>query len=153
VALRGIRDGGRALQLERQYIKEGVRAIAEDFYTRQLGHRTELDTAGAERREVQEKRFTSLDRTILKHAEDTSDGTWLHVRCQPSRDALNESACSRGRQPRRCSVRLRTGQRDIKVFATTEFNNNWPDFIFSCINSMPIRRILPRSIHRLDQHR
>ena len=66
VALRGVRGDRQPLQLERHYIKEGIRAVAEDFCTRQLGYRTELDAAEAERREVQEKRFTSLDRIILK---------------------------------------------------------------------------------------
>jgi type IV secretory pathway VirD2 relaxase len=92
VALRGIRDDMRPLQLERLYIKEGIRAVAEDFCTRQLGYRTELDAAEAERREVQEKRFTSLDRIILKRGEDSGDYTWLHVSAPPGGDQLSEPA-------------------------------------------------------------
>jgi type IV secretory pathway VirD2 relaxase len=103
VALRGVWDNGQSLQLERQYIKEGIRAIAEDFCTRQLGYRTELDTAEAERREIHEKRFTSLDRIILKRAEDAGDNTWFHVLCPPPGNALNESA---GVQGRHVSARL-----------------------------------------------
>ena len=64
VALRGRTSDGAPLQFRRDYIKEGLRAIAEDYCTRQLGYRTELDAAEAERREVSEKRFTSLDRSI-----------------------------------------------------------------------------------------
>jgi hypothetical protein len=77
--------------LERHYLKEGIRTIAEDFTTRQLGYRTELDAAEAERREVHEKRFTSLDRSILKRAEKTPDDRWLHIRCQPVQN-LNDLA-------------------------------------------------------------
>ncbi len=63
VALRGRADG-RALRLDRAYIKSGIRTAAEDLCTSQIGYRTELDAIAAERREVGEQRFTSLDRTI-----------------------------------------------------------------------------------------
>src|SRR5215471_8647123 len=92
VALRGRTSDGQPLQFSRAYIKEGIRAIAEDYCTRQLGYRTELDAAEAERREVTEKRFTSLDRSILKRAEDTSDDTWLYVRSHPAGPVLNDMA-------------------------------------------------------------
>ncbi len=97
VALRGVRSDRQPLQLERQYIKEGIRGLAEDFCTRQLGYRTELDAAEAERREVQEKRFTSLDRMILKRGIDTGDNTWLHVSPPPTGDPLSEHARTQGR--------------------------------------------------------
>ncbi len=97
VALRGVRADRQPLQLERHYIKEGIRAVAEDFCTRQLGYRTELDAAEAERREVQEKRFTSLDRIILRRGEDSGDYTWLHVSSPPSGDQLSEPALVQSR--------------------------------------------------------
>jgi hypothetical protein len=49
-------------------VKSGIRSIAEDYCTRQIGHRTELDAIEAERREIREKRLTSLDRVILRGA-------------------------------------------------------------------------------------
>ncbi len=64
VALRGIREDGSALELPRDYVRHGIRAIAEDLCTRQLGHRNQLDAIESERREIQERRFTSLDRMI-----------------------------------------------------------------------------------------
>jgi type IV secretory pathway VirD2 relaxase len=97
VALRGIRDNGQPLQLERHYIKDGIRAVAGDFCTRQLGYRTELDAAEAERREVHEKRFTSLDRLILKQAHGTGDNTWLRVLCPPADNAVSEAMRVQGR--------------------------------------------------------
>ena len=66
VVVRGCRDDGDALRLSRQYVQNGIREIAEDLCTRQLGYRTELDAAEAERREITETRFTSLDRRLLK---------------------------------------------------------------------------------------
>ncbi len=63
IALRGIRDDGTPLDLEREYIRTGH---AEETCTRQLGLRSGLDAAEAERREVDARRFTSLDRKISR---------------------------------------------------------------------------------------
>lgn len=64
VALRGVRDDGSVLDLPRDYVKAGIRMIAEDLCTRQLGYRNELDAREAERREIEQTRVTSLDRMI-----------------------------------------------------------------------------------------
>ena len=47
VALRGLAADGQALRLSRDYVKRGVREIAEDLCTRQMGFRTALDAAEA----------------------------------------------------------------------------------------------------------
>jgi type IV secretory pathway VirD2 relaxase len=47
-------------------VKQGIRGIAEDICTRQLGYRTSRDAAEAEHREIDEPRFTSLDRALLR---------------------------------------------------------------------------------------
>ena len=74
IALRGIRDDKTALELPRDYVRHGIRAIAEDLCTRQLGHRNHLDTIASERREIQERRFTSLDRAINRaNSPEVSD--------------------------------------------------------------------------------
>jgi hypothetical protein len=64
VALRGVRDDGSVLDLPRDYVKTGIRTIAEDLCTRQLGYRNEFDASVAERREIDQSRVTSLDRII-----------------------------------------------------------------------------------------
>jgi type IV secretory pathway VirD2 relaxase len=73
MALRGIGAEGGSLSLSKDYVKQGIREIAEDLCTRQLGHRTELDAAVAQRREVHQHRFTSLDRIINRAAETAED--------------------------------------------------------------------------------
>ena len=45
IALRGIRDDGTPLKMDRDYIRCGIRAHAEDLCTRQLGLRSGLDAA------------------------------------------------------------------------------------------------------------
>jgi type IV secretory pathway VirD2 relaxase len=73
VTLRGIGAEGHPLHLSKEYVKQGIRQIAEDLCTRQLGHRTELDAAVSQRREVHQHRFTSLDRIINRDAEKAED--------------------------------------------------------------------------------
>lgn len=102
VALRGRAGENQSLNLNREYVKHGIRQVAENFCTRQLGPRTALDVAEAERREVNEKRFTSLDRKILAEAPD-DDSPWFEVVRDPARSGLSETARF---QEQRASARL-----------------------------------------------
>jgi hypothetical protein len=72
LAIRGLRCNGDPLQFRREYLKHGIREIAQDLCTRQLGYRTSYDAAEAERREISEKRFTSLDRAVAHNFADVS---------------------------------------------------------------------------------
>src|SRR6516225_7436929 len=73
LALRGIDNEGRPLRLSQDYVKQGIREIAEDLCTRQLRYRTESDSAAAQRREVHQHRYTSLDRMIKRDAGDREE--------------------------------------------------------------------------------
>lgn len=78
-------------------MKHGIRGIAEDICTRQLGYRTSRDAAEAERREIGENRFTSLelDRAILHEAQKSvpgPDSSYLILVKNPAQKGLNESA-------------------------------------------------------------
>ncbi|PYS14674.1 MAG: hypothetical protein DMG15_07305, partial [Acidobacteria bacterium] len=64
VALRGMTNRNEPLRLPKDYIRHGIRAHAENLTTRQIGYRTVLDAEEAERREIQQNRYTSLDRMI-----------------------------------------------------------------------------------------
>lgn len=64
VALRGITEDKQPLRLDRSYIQHGIRGHAESLATRQIGYRTVLDAEEAERREIQQMRYTSLDRIL-----------------------------------------------------------------------------------------
>jgi type IV secretory pathway VirD2 relaxase len=100
VVIRGVRDSGEVLRLSREYVQQGIRAIAADLCTRQLGYRTELDGVEAERREVTEKRFTSIDRRLLNDAVESSPdfgSQCLAVSRNPAQTGLGETARSRTR--------------------------------------------------------
>ena len=70
LALRGVGAEGQPIRLSRDYVRKGIREIAEDLCTRQLGYRSELDAAVAQRGEVHQHRFTSLDRIIKRDAKN-----------------------------------------------------------------------------------
>jgi type IV secretory pathway VirD2 relaxase len=81
IALRGLDDRGAALRLPRAFIQSGIRRHAEELATHELGFRTERDALEAQRREVQQLRFTSLDRIIQRSRGDAAD--YFTVRREP----------------------------------------------------------------------
>ncbi|MCV0280468.1 relaxase/mobilization nuclease and DUF3363 domain-containing protein [Pseudomonas aeruginosa] len=66
IVLRGKDDNGKDLVIARDYIAEGMRNRASELATEWLGPRTELEIQQSLQREVQQERFTSLDRTLLR---------------------------------------------------------------------------------------
>jgi len=99
VALRGIGAEGRPVRLSRDFVREGIRRIAEDLCTRQLGPRTELDGADAQRREVHEVRYTSLDGIIQRDASKAEvSALFLTVTKDPNRAGLGPTHSLRERR-------------------------------------------------------
>ncbi|HBO6068027.1 TPA: relaxase/mobilization nuclease and DUF3363 domain-containing protein [Pseudomonas aeruginosa] len=68
VVLRGKDDGGRDLIIARDYIAEGMRHRAAELATEWLGPRTELEIQQSMAREVEQERWTGLDRTLQREA-------------------------------------------------------------------------------------
>ena len=95
MVVRGIRNDGGSLRLSRDYVQQGLRSVVGDLCTRQLGYRTELDAIKSERREITEKRFTSIDRRFLRDASDIRLDLGPHyfsVIRNPLQPDLSESA-------------------------------------------------------------
>jgi hypothetical protein len=82
IALRGVDHQGKLLRLPREYVKSGIRSRAEVLITKELGHRTIDDAIEAQRREVNQFRFTSLDRVIQRQNPDQAD--YFVVKCGPA---------------------------------------------------------------------
>ena len=91
VALRGIGAESYPIRLSREYIKEGIREIAQDLCTRQIGYRSQWDAAEAQRREVRQHRYTSLDRAIKRDGMHMQDSAvpFLTVALDPSQGKGN----------------------------------------------------------------
>ena len=70
VVLRGKDDTGKDLIISRDYIAEGMRHRAAELATEWLGPRTELEIQRTMQREVDQERWTGLDRTLQREAVD-----------------------------------------------------------------------------------
>ncbi len=79
VVIRGVDGNGQDLRIDRDYIKNGFRNRAVEFATEELGLRTERHLEQQLRKEVEQQRFTSLDKEIARRAKDGRlDLTELH---------------------------------------------------------------------------
>lgn len=68
VVLRGKDETGKDLIISRDYIAEGMRWRGSELATEWLGPRTELEIQHAMQREVDQERWTGLDRTLQREA-------------------------------------------------------------------------------------
>jgi type IV secretory pathway VirD2 relaxase len=69
IIVRGVSDDGQDLVIARDYIKEGMRARAQDLVTQELGLRTDLDIQRALERQVDAEHWTQLDRQLVRDAD------------------------------------------------------------------------------------
>ena len=69
IIVRGVADDGQDLVISRDYIKEGMRARAQDLVTQELGPRTDRDIQLALERQVEAERWTQLDRQLVRDAD------------------------------------------------------------------------------------
>ncbi|AJP47688.1 type VI secretion protein [Rugosibacter aromaticivorans] len=81
IVLRGKDGTGKDLIISRDYIAQGMRERASELATEWLGLRTELEIQQSLRREVDQERWTSLDRTLQREAQ----GGLVHIN-QPTED-------------------------------------------------------------------
>ena len=72
IVLRGKDDAGKDLIISRDYIAQGMRERASGLATEWLGPRTEREIQETLQREVDQQRWTSLDRTLKREAQDGS---------------------------------------------------------------------------------
>ncbi|HVT25483.1 MAG TPA: relaxase/mobilization nuclease RlxS [Rhizomicrobium sp.] len=78
IVVRGKRDDGRDLIIAREYITHGLRERAAEIVSLDLGPRSELENQDRLRHEMEQERFTSLDRDLLKHADADLQVTPAH---------------------------------------------------------------------------
>ena len=69
VVIRGRDDQGRDLVIARDYIGHGVRARAQGLMTLELGPESEVERLQKLASEVEQERFTRLDRALLARAK------------------------------------------------------------------------------------
>jgi type IV secretory pathway VirD2 relaxase len=70
IVIRGVDQDGRELRLDRAYISRGLRWRAQELATEELGPRHEFEIRRAYVKEIDQARFTSLDRELEQRAKD-----------------------------------------------------------------------------------
>jgi type IV secretory pathway VirD2 relaxase len=68
ILVRGVTDDGKILNIAGDYIAHGVRARASELVTIELGHQSEWEMQKKLGQEVDQDRFTRLDRGLLQEA-------------------------------------------------------------------------------------
>ena len=68
IVMRGVTDDGKALYIAGDYIAHGIRYRAGKILTRELGLQSELEVSRQLDREVDQERFTRLDRALVEKA-------------------------------------------------------------------------------------
>lgn len=71
IILRGRAEDGQDLVISRDYIKEGMRARAQDLVTQELGQRTDLEIHRNLAAQVEAERWTQLDRQLMRDGRQT----------------------------------------------------------------------------------
>jgi len=70
IVLRGRDDRGKDLVIAREYISRGMRERAAEIVTFDLGERSTREIESRLRNEVEQERFTGLDRSLLREADE-----------------------------------------------------------------------------------
>lgn len=91
VAIRGLTDRQRELKFPPEFIKGPLREIAANLATGKLGYRTEHQIQSSRERQVEQHRFTELDRMIQRRATDLNGEPFIDFR-EPIKAGAMESA-------------------------------------------------------------
>jgi len=88
--LRGVRDDGRTLQIDREYLKLGMRGRSQEIATRELGPRLEPEVLHARERVIGKEQWTEIDRSLQRKANES--GLVSYEQFQPRSDAARVRA-------------------------------------------------------------
>jgi len=122
IALRGLDKNGVEFKLPRDYVQNGLRAVAQHCVTVQIGHRTEQDASLAYQRQVPEQRLTPLDRIILRRMDHASAGSMTaRIAVNPARAGLGKFGSIR-EQSIEARIRMLRGMGLAQLAAETEWD-------------------------------
>src|SRR5229473_587711 len=66
--VRGVREDGRMLEIEREYLKHGIRELSEKLIERELGPRLEREVLLARERVIEREQWTEIDWALKRRA-------------------------------------------------------------------------------------
>lgn len=85
VIVRGKDEVGKDLIIARDYMTQGLRARAIEIVSLDLGPRTQQEIAAAQAREIEQERFTSIDRALMRDANE--EGVIIVAKADPGQHA------------------------------------------------------------------
>ncbi|MHB8383699.1 MAG: relaxase/mobilization nuclease domain-containing protein [Candidatus Binataceae bacterium] len=96
--VRGVRENGRTLKIDREYLRSGIRMRSQEIATRELGPRLEPEMLHARERVIRREQWTEIDRALqhkadanrivnYEHFQPRSDGA--RIRAEQEIDRLN----------------------------------------------------------------
>ena len=66
--IRGVRDDGQVLTLDRDYVRRGIRELSQELIERELGPRLEREVLLARGRTIEREQWTEIDRALKRRA-------------------------------------------------------------------------------------
>ncbi|HKV53714.1 MAG TPA: hypothetical protein VJN94_03640 [Candidatus Binataceae bacterium] len=69
--VRGVLENGRALEINREYLRSGLRTRSQEIATRELGPRLEPEMLRSRERAVRREQWTEIDRALQRKADAT----------------------------------------------------------------------------------
>jgi type IV secretory pathway VirD2 relaxase len=66
--IRGVRDDGQVLQLDRDYVGQGIRELSQELIERELGKRLEEEVLLSRGRTIEREQWTEIDRALARRA-------------------------------------------------------------------------------------
>ena len=85
VIVRGKDETGKDLAIARDYMTQGLRTQATEIVSLDLGPRTSQEVAASVAREVEQERFTSIDRALMREANE--EGVITVTKAEPGQHA------------------------------------------------------------------
>jgi type IV secretory pathway VirD2 relaxase len=67
--VRGVRENGRPLEINREYLRSGVRIRSQEIATRELGPRLEPEMLRSRERVIKREQWTEIDRALQRKAD------------------------------------------------------------------------------------
>jgi hypothetical protein len=67
--VRGVREDGRPLEIDREYLRSGVRTRSQEIVARELGPRLEPEMLHARERVIRREQWTEIDRALQRKAD------------------------------------------------------------------------------------
>ena len=76
--VRGVRENGRTLKIDRDYLRSGVRMRSQEIATRELGPRTEREMLQAREQVVRREQWTEIDRALQRKSDASRVVSYEH---------------------------------------------------------------------------